>query len=169
MSAVVRMIRSHLLFAIGLAVLGTGLFASVGALRRVADARQALKTQSQWTQDLKALAMQAQGIEARQATISAMTQAPVVPLQDILQETLEEFLPSEMRNLTVPAVEGWTLHRQELTFQSVPLPALMRFVKAAERLDSPWRLESIDIFSSSVKPGYARVVLTMGAASQNRR
>ncbi|MDA1044568.1 MAG: hypothetical protein O3C57_05020 [Verrucomicrobia bacterium] len=152
-------------------VLCTGLIANMASYAKLKDASASLLSRQQSTSQLRQLLEKSGTMTAQLSTLDMLTKLPIIPLDEVfrttfVEETVAEFSPAEIRDLRSTTPVGWTLMRKELSFVDVPLPALMRFIKTAEKTTPPWRVDKVQLVASATKPGYARAVLEMSSASQ---
>ena len=149
----------------------TGIVANMASHAKLRKATASLQFRQQWTSQLSDLLAESDSVNAQLATLDSMTQLPITLLDEVfkatfVEESVAEFSPADIRDLHAPSQVGWTLVRKELTFTEVPLPALMRFIKTAEKTIPPWRVEKVHLLASPTKPGYARAVVDMSSASR---
>ncbi len=71
-----------------------------------------------------------------------------------------------IRSSEVALEDGWFLLRREVVVDNGELNDVMTHIKKAEAQRPPWKLSSCKIKSSSVTPGYGRVVLVFEALEQ---
>ncbi len=171
MSQALSYLKRNPLYWLGMLLLCSGLAANVAYRAKLLDIEASLREQSQWTLQLNAMLEESEITHARMSLLNRLSSAPIVPLEEVfkatfVEESIAEFSPAETRDLHTTALAGWDLERKELSFHNVPLPALMRFIKTAEKSTPPWRIDRIDVIASSLKPGYARAVLEMSSASK---
>jgi hypothetical protein len=166
MKRVLAFIMCRPLFWLATVILFSGVLANMRSRSASKTALNEVLQQAKWTETARELVMEAESLRERRSLLAAMAAEPIVPIQSLLKTSLSEFPPDDVRNMQTPAAVGWSQQRKALSFQYVPLPALMRFVRVAEKTDPPWRLEKIRISASASKPGYASAVLEMSSISK---
>ncbi|MDE0838856.1 MAG: hypothetical protein OSB41_07360 [Kiritimatiellae bacterium] len=166
MKRVLAFIMCRPLYWLAALILLSGVLANMRSRTASKTALDEMRQQAKWTETARVLVAEAESLRERRSVLAAMAAEPIVPIHSLLKASLSEFPPNDVRNLKTPAALGWSQQRKALSFQNVPLPALMRFVRIAEKTDPPWRLEEIRISASASKPGYASAVLEMSSISK---
>jgi hypothetical protein len=166
MKRILAFIMCRPLYWLAALILFSGGLANMRSQMASKTALDEVRQQAKWAETARALVSEAESLRERRSVLTAMAAEPIVSIHSLLETSLSEFPPDDVRNMQTPAAVGWSQQRKALSFQDVPLPALMRFVRVAEKTDPPWRLEKIRISASASKPGYANVVLEMSSISQ---
>lgn len=102
--------------------------------------------------------------KARKAFTSLAEKEPS-PLQGIIKRTLTGTAVSDIRDVPMESVPGWTFHQKEVTFGEIAVCDLVRVVRNAETAENrpPWRLVKCSLRSIPGKDGTVRAVLLFQA------
>jgi hypothetical protein len=101
-------------------------------------------------------------------TFEALPNATVQPLDEILQSSLPNTKPTLRSGDQRPLVQGWAARQMELSFATIALQDLGNFLKKAEAIRPPWRLQECTIVASDDAPGSGRVTLVMEVLEKSR-
>ena len=100
------------------------------------------------------------------AAIDAFNQLPAktpAPLGDLVNAALPGSRPAIRQRETRPAAAGWSVRSVEVSFDSVKLSDLARFLSKAEEARPPWRLVEFDATALEQSPASARISLVLEA------
>lgn len=100
------------------------------------------------------------------AAIDAFSQLPSktpAPLADLANSALPGSRPAIHQRETRPAAAGWSVRSVEVSFDSVKLSDLARFLAKAEEARPPWRLAEFNATALEQSPGSARISVVLEA------
>jgi hypothetical protein len=100
------------------------------------------------------------------AAIDTFNQLPAktpVPLADLVNTSLPGSRPAIHQRETRPAAAGWSVRSVEVSFDSVKLSDLARFLAKAEEARPPWRLAEFNATALEQSPASARISVVLEA------
>ena len=100
------------------------------------------------------------------AAVDAFNQLPAkapAPLADLANAVLPGNRPTIRQRETRPAAAGWSVRSTEVSFDSVKLSDIARFLAKAEESRPPWRLVEFSATASEQSPASARVTVLLEA------
>jgi hypothetical protein len=100
------------------------------------------------------------------AAIGAFDRLPTatpVPLSGLANAVLPGNRPAIHQRETRPAAAGWSVRSMEVSFDSVKLADLARFLAKAEEARPPWRLAEFNVTALEQSPAGGRVSVVLEA------
>jgi hypothetical protein len=100
------------------------------------------------------------------AAIDAFNQLPAktpTPLAELANAALPGNHPAIHQRETRPAAGGWSIRSVEVSFDSVKLSDLARFLAKAEEARPPWRLAEFNATALEQSPASARISVVLEA------
>jgi type II secretory pathway component PulM len=98
--------------------------------------------------------------------IDAFDQLPAktpVPLGSLVNTALPDHHAAIHQRETRPAAAGWSIRSVEISFDSVKLDDLARFLAKAEEARPPWRLAEFNVTALEQSPACGRVSVVLEA------
>ena len=100
------------------------------------------------------------------AAVDTFNQLPnktPAPLGDMANAVLPGSRPAIHQRETRPAAAGWTVRSVEISFDSLKLSDLSRFLARAGEARPPWRLAEFNATALEQSPGSARISVVLEA------
>ena len=106
------------------------------------------------------------------AAIDAFDKLPAktpVPLSGLVNAVLPDNRPAIHQRETRPAAAGWSVRSVEVSFDSVKLADLARFLVKAEKARPPWRLAEFNVTAPEQSTAGGRVSVVLEALEKTHR
>ena len=120
--------------------------------RKYADLDRLLALQRGGTRDLAAI-----------DAFNQLSPKTPTPLADLASSALPGSRPAIHQRETRPAAGGWSVRSMEVSFDSVKLADLSRFLAKAEESRPPWRLAEFNATALEQAPASARISVVLEA------
>ncbi|NCC49748.1 MAG: hypothetical protein EOM20_00900 [Spartobacteria bacterium] len=115
---------------------------------------------------MRDLAATAQADRACLETFNALPDKTLTSVRELLLSAVPGTAARVNERAPEPMIDGWTLHRVDITFDTIPLKAMSRFIMAAEQERPPWRISECSIIASDKQAGHGRVSLLLEGLEQ---
>jgi hypothetical protein len=157
---------SGLWFAAALVfLLGTGL--TCYTLNAARESLPKIRSKASYLAGLRTIQAEiTQGLAALEV-FSKSADKHVVPLPELMRDSLGELKPDEIKDVHKETVQGWMVRQKDITFNEAPLDKVMEFTRKAEAQRPPWSLTKCVIRSSPRAPGVARIELSLQAVEKS--
>ena len=120
--------------------------------RKYADLDRLLALQQRQSRDLAAI-----------DEFNRLSDKKPAPLADLANAALPGSRPAIHQRETRPAAAGWSVRSVEVSFDSLKLSDLARFLAKAEEARPPWRLAEFNATALEQSPASARISVVLEA------
>ncbi len=152
--------------ALGLAaaiLVAAGAGLAVKAALVLADASRRLEQKEQELEALQRIATDVSRLDAQEEAAGLFDESVPDTLTDLLEAAIPDYADAKVTP-EAPVIRGLRrVHSRTITFQKVPVPGLMRFVRYAENARPRWKLVHCVMNASGSVPGYADATLVLEA------